>query len=60
MSGQKLMTKTTLIDTDILIDFGRGIPEAANCLQQLQSNSRLASLIIPQLFLERNSARSLR
>jgi len=49
MSGQKLMTKTTLIDTDILIDFGRGIPEAANCLQQLQSNSRLAISIVTQM-----------
>lgn len=29
MSGQKLMNKATIIDTDILIDFGRGIPEAA-------------------------------
>lgn len=49
MSGQKLMTKMTIIDTDILIDFGRGIPEAANCLQQLQSNSKLAISIVTQM-----------
>lgn len=49
MSGQKLMTNATIIDTDILIDFGRGVSEAVNCLQKLQSNSRLIVSIVTQM-----------
>ena len=46
--GQPL-TNSTIIDTDILIDFGRGVSEAVNCLQQLQSNSRLTISIVTQM-----------
>ena len=49
MSGQKLVTNSTLIDTDILIDFGRGVSEAINCLQKLQSNSRLTISVVTQM-----------
>lgn len=43
------MASSTIIDTDIIIDVGRGIPEAANCLQELKSNSRLAISIVTQM-----------
>jgi len=43
------MARATIIDTDIIIDVGRGIPEAANCLQHLKSNSRLTISVITQM-----------
>lgn len=43
------MASTTIIDTDIIIDVGRGIPDAVNCLQGLKSSSRLAISIITQM-----------
>jgi predicted nucleic acid-binding protein len=43
------MASTTIIDTDIIIDVGRGIPDAVNCLQELKSSSRLAISIITQM-----------
>ncbi|QDZ40933.1 type II toxin-antitoxin system VapC family toxin [Euhalothece natronophila Z-M001] len=43
------MTNATIIDTDILIDFGRGVSEAVNCLQKLQSNYRLIVSIVTQM-----------
>jgi len=49
MSGQKLVTNSTLIDTDILIDFGRGVSEAINCLQKLQSNSQVTISVVTQM-----------
>ena len=49
MSGQNLMTSSTIVDTDIIIDVGRGIPEAVNCLQRLQSSSRLAISVVTQM-----------
>ncbi len=43
------MASTTIIDTDIIIDVGRGVPDAVNCLQELKSSSRLAISIITQM-----------
>jgi predicted nucleic acid-binding protein len=43
------MTSSTIVDTDIIIDVGRGIPEAANCLQGLKSSSRLAISVVTQM-----------
>jgi predicted nucleic acid-binding protein len=49
MSGQNLMASSTIVDTDIIIDVGRGIPEAVNCMQELKSTSRLAISIVTQM-----------
>jgi hypothetical protein len=49
MSGQNLMASSTIVDTDIIIDVGRGIPEAVNCLQELKSTSRLAISVVTQM-----------
>lgn len=43
------MTNLTIIDTDIIIDVGRGISEAVNCLQNIKSSSRLSISIITQM-----------
>ncbi len=43
------MDSSTIVDTDIIIDIGRGIPEAVNCLQELISTSRLSISIITQM-----------
>jgi len=43
------MASSTIVDTDIIIDVGRGIPEAANCLQGLKSSSRLAISVVTQM-----------
>ena len=43
------MASSTIVDTDIIIDVGRGIPEAVNCLQRLQSSSRLAISVVTQM-----------
>lgn len=43
------MVSSTIVDTDIIIDVGRGIPEAANCLQRIQSFSRLAISVVTQM-----------
>lgn len=39
----------TVIDTDILIDAGRGIQDAINCLQSLNQQSSLAVSIVTQM-----------
>ena len=49
MSGQNLMASSTIVDTDIIIDVGRGISQAVNCLQELKSTSRLAISIVTQM-----------
>ena len=43
------MASSTIVDTDIIIDVGRGIPEAVNCLQELKSTSRLAISVVTQM-----------
>jgi predicted nucleic acid-binding protein len=49
MSGQNLMTNSTIIDTDILIDAGRGVLDAVNCLQNLKVTSGLAISVVTQM-----------
>ena len=49
MSGQTPVANPTIIDTDIIIDVGRGVTEAANCLQSLKSTSGLAISIVTQM-----------
>lgn len=49
MSGQNHMTNSTIVDTDILIDAGRGVLEAVKCLQNLKASSGLAMSIITQM-----------
>ncbi|MEH2246001.1 type II toxin-antitoxin system VapC family toxin [Nostoc sp.] len=43
------MTNSTIVDTDILIDTGRGVLEAVKCLQNLKASSGLAISIITQM-----------
>jgi predicted nucleic acid-binding protein len=43
------MATPTLIDTDILIDAGRGVAEAINCLRDVQQNSALAVSVVTQM-----------
>ncbi|MFM2060908.1 MAG: hypothetical protein RLZZ507_578 [Cyanobacteriota bacterium] len=49
MSGKIPMTNSTIVDTDIIIDVGRGVLEAVNCLQNLKANSSLAISIVTQM-----------
>jgi len=43
------VNNSTIADTDILIDAGRGVPEAVNCLQNLKTSSGLAISIVTQM-----------
>jgi predicted nucleic acid-binding protein len=44
-----VMNQTVMIDTDILIDAGRGAPEATACLQLLEHDACLAVSVITQM-----------
>jgi predicted nucleic acid-binding protein len=39
----------TLIDTDILIDVGRGLNEAIDCIQRIEQHSTLATSAVTQM-----------
>jgi predicted nucleic acid-binding protein len=41
--------RVTIVDTDILIDAGHGVPEAVNCLQSIRANSFLAISVVTQM-----------
>jgi predicted nucleic acid-binding protein len=41
-----LMKQPVIIDTDVLIDVGRGAPEGTKCLQLLEDNACLAVSVI--------------
>ncbi|MER2557577.1 MAG: type II toxin-antitoxin system VapC family toxin [Candidatus Competibacter denitrificans] len=43
------MIALTIIDTDILIDVGRGVQEAVDLLTKIQSNNALAISVVTQL-----------
>jgi predicted nucleic acid-binding protein len=47
--GKSAMTNLVIVDTDVLIDAGRGINEAVTCLEQIQQQSSLAISVITQL-----------
>jgi predicted nucleic acid-binding protein len=39
----------TIVDTDILIDAGRGVSEAVTCLQDIERKSTLAASVVTQM-----------
>jgi predicted nucleic acid-binding protein len=39
----------TIVDTDILIDAGRGVSEAVTCLQDIERKSSLAASVVTQM-----------
>ena len=43
------MADFTIVDTDILIDAGRGVSEAIACLQDIERNSSLAASVVTQM-----------
>lgn len=43
------MNELVLVDTDVLIDAGREIVDATNCLQQIESRSTLAISVITHM-----------
>lgn len=43
------MTTATLVDTDILIDAGKEVPEAIECLKKLESGSGIAISTVTEL-----------
>ena len=43
------MTELTIIDTDVLIDVSREIPEAVNCLFQIDSRSSRSISVVTQM-----------
>ena len=43
------MADFTIVDTDILIDAGRGISEAVACLQGIEQQSSLAASVVTQM-----------
>ena len=43
------MTDPVIVDTDILIDAGRGISEAATCLLHIEQQSPLAISVVSQM-----------
>lgn len=47
--GRRHVIALTIIDTDILIDAGRGIQEAVDLLTKIQSDDALAISIVTQL-----------
>jgi len=48
-NGAEIVADLTLIDTDILIDAGRGIHEAVAYLQELEHSTRLAVSVITEM-----------
>jgi predicted nucleic acid-binding protein len=43
------VTALVFVDTDILIDVGRGIDEAATCLQAIEQQSAMAISVVTQM-----------
>lgn len=43
------MPTPTLVDTDIIIDSGRGVIEAVNCLNNIKATSSLAICVVTQM-----------
>nr|CAA6830565.1 MAG: Ribonuclease VapC [uncultured Thiotrichaceae bacterium] len=43
------MTVATLVDTDILIDAGKEVPDAVKCLRELQAGSSIAISTVTEL-----------
>jgi predicted nucleic acid-binding protein len=47
--GRVRLVKFTIIDTDILVDVGRGVTQAIDCLKQVSQHSRLAASVVTQM-----------
>ncbi len=45
----EVMPTPTLVDTDIIIDSGRGVIEADNCLNNIKATSSLAICVVTQM-----------
>lgn len=43
------MANFVIVDTDILIDAGRGVAEATSCLQEIEQQSALATSAVTQM-----------
>ena len=43
------MVSFTVVDTDILIDAGRGVVEAVTCLKDIEQQSSLAASVVTQM-----------
>ena len=43
------MAPPVLIDTDILVDAGRGVPKAVACLERLEQEAVLAISVVSQM-----------
>ena len=48
-NGADQTTDMVIVDTDILIDVGREVREAVNCLQQIEQKFSLAVSIVTQM-----------
>lgn len=48
-NGADQTTDMVIVDTDILIDAGREVREAVNCLQQIEQKFSLAVSIVTQM-----------
>lgn len=46
MNGQRRMTDPIIVDTDILIDAGRGVREATDCLAAISQRTSLAISVV--------------
>ncbi len=49
MDGPVVTANFVIVDTDILIDAGRGVGEAVNCLKDVERRSSLAVSVITQM-----------
>lgn len=49
MNGVKVLINVIIVDTDILIDAGRNINQALNCLRQYEQKAKLAISIITKM-----------
>lgn len=49
LNGENQVSEMVIIDTDILIDAGRDISEAVNCLEQIEQNISPAVNVVTQM-----------
>jgi len=49
MNGVESVARLTVVDTDILIDAGRGVKEAIDYLQELERSTGLAVSVVTQM-----------
>ena len=49
LNGENRVSEMIIVDTDILIDAGRDISEAVNCLEQIEQSTSLAVSVVTQM-----------